>query len=88
MEVPRCDFTELADWILSHSESARNAINDYYGAGSDILYFYTLLNNTNGICNNSPSFEAVQFLFACVGQQFCYSNSASDSDGILYTMNL
>ena len=71
-----------ADWILSHSESARNAaLTTITGAGSDILYFYTLLNNTNGICNNSPSFESRAVPFACVGQQFCYSNSASDSDG-------
>lgn len=71
-----------SDWTFSHAVSARNAaITTITGSGSDILYFYTMLNNTNGMCNNSPTFQSRAVPFACVGQQFCYSNSAFDQDG-------
>lgn len=71
-----------ADWSFSHGESARNAaITTITGAGSDILYVYTQLNNTNGITNNSPIFSNRPVPFACVGQRFCFNHGAFDLDG-------
>lgn len=61
-----------AVWNFSHGESARNsAITTITGAGSDILYVYTQLNNTAGLVNNSPIFSNRPVPFACVGQRFC-----------------
>ncbi|MBK6840596.1 MAG: hypothetical protein IPG90_21695 [Bacteroidetes bacterium] len=73
---------ECADWNFSHSEASRNAsITTITGAGTDNQYVYTLMNNTNGICNNSPFFGNPPVPFACLGQQFCYTNAAYDVDG-------
>ncbi|MBP6400889.1 MAG: PKD domain-containing protein [Bacteroidia bacterium] len=71
-----------ADWNFSHGESARNsAITTITGAGSDILYVYTQLNNTAGLVNNSPIFSNRPVPFACVGQRFCLNPGAYDIDG-------
>ncbi|HNP48379.1 MAG TPA: T9SS type A sorting domain-containing protein [Bacteroidia bacterium] len=71
-----------ADWRISHSENARNAaITTIAGAGVDPQYVYAIINNTNGICNSSPIFNNRPVPFTCLGQQFCYSNSAYDSEG-------
>ncbi|MFN8145353.1 MAG: PKD domain-containing protein [Bacteroidia bacterium] len=71
-----------ADWRFSHGESARNsAITTITGAGSDILYVYSQLDNTNGLVNNSPLFSNRPVPFACVGQRFCFNHGAFDLDG-------
>ncbi|HRH65723.1 MAG TPA: T9SS type A sorting domain-containing protein [Bacteroidia bacterium] len=73
---------ECADWRFAHSEASRNAaITTITGAGSDNQYVYSLLNNTNATCNNSPYFANPPVPFACIGQQFCYTNAAYDADG-------
>ncbi|HRH66516.1 MAG TPA: hypothetical protein PLU53_09485, partial [Bacteroidia bacterium] len=78
-----------ADWTFSHGESARNsAITTITGAGSDILYVYTLLNNTNGITDNSPLFSNRPVPFACVGQRFCFNHGAFDLEGDSITYQL
>ncbi|MBL0102777.1 MAG: PKD domain-containing protein [Bacteroidetes bacterium] len=71
-----------ADWTFGHAESARNAaITTITGAGSDNLYVYTSLNNTSGLCNNSPTFSNAPVPFACVGQRFCFNHGAFDLEG-------
>lgn len=73
---------ECADFTFAHAEIARNAaITTITGSGSDNQYVYSLLNNTNGLCNNSPFFGSPPVPFACVGQSFCYTNSAYDVEG-------
>lgn len=73
---------DCADFTFAHSEASRNAaITTITGSGSDNQYVYSLLNNTNGLCNNSPFFGSPPVPFACVGQSFCYTNSAYDADG-------
>jgi hypothetical protein len=70
------------DWTFSHSENARNAsITTITGSGSDDLFVYSFLNNTNGLCNNSPTFSNLTTLFTCEGQQFCFNHGAFDIDG-------
>jgi gliding motility-associated-like protein len=71
-----------ANWTFSHSESARNAaITTITGAGSDILFVYSTINNLNGLCNNSPTFTNNPVPFACTGQRFCFNHGAFDIDG-------
>ena len=71
-----------ADWTFSHSENARNAaITTISGAGSDDLFVYSVLNNTNGICDDSPIFSNRPVPFACVGQRFCFNHGAYDAQG-------
>lgn len=78
-----------ADWIFSQSQCCRNnAISTISSPGSQDLYVYTLMNNTNGICNNSPTFSNRPVPFACVGQRFCFNHGANDIDGDSITYQL
>ena len=71
-----------SEWTLYHSESARNAsILTIVGSGSDNLFVYSTINNTNGIVNNSPAFNNRPVPFACAQQQLCYNHGAYDTDG-------
>ncbi len=73
---------ECVNWTFSHSESARNnAITTISGAGGDILYVYSTVNNTNGMCDNSPTFSNKPVPFSCVGQRFCFNHGAYDVEG-------
>ena len=71
---------ECSSWTFSHTEAARNdALTTIYGG--DNLYVYSTLNNTNGICNNSPTFSNKPVPFACVGQPFTFNHGAKDVEG-------
>ena len=71
-----------ADWTFSHSESARNAaITTTTFFGSNNLFVYTTLNNTNGIINSSPTFSNKPVPFACAGQAFNFNHGAFDAEG-------
>ena len=70
------------DWMFSHSENARNAaITTISGAGVEDLFVFATLNNTNGICNNSPVFSNRPMPMACINQRFCFNHGAIDSEG-------
>ena len=73
------------DWTFSHSENVRNiAITTLQFSppfGSSILYVYSTLNNTNGICDDSPTFGNKPVPFACTGQRFCFNHGAYDAQG-------
>ena len=71
-----------ANWTVGHAENARNAaITTITGNGSDNLYVYSMINNTNGLCNNSPTFSNPPVPFACEQQRFCFNHGAYDADG-------
>lgn len=79
---------ECIDWTFAHSESARNAsITTTTVAGSN-LYIYSVLNNMNGICDDSPTFWNKPIPFVCVGQLFCFNNGAYDIQGDSLTYQL
>ncbi len=71
-----------ADWIFSYAECCRNSsITTVANVSSYNLYVFSLLNNSDGNCNNSSIFRNRPVQFVCVGQQFCFSNGAFDIDG-------
>lgn len=71
-----------ANWTVGHAENARNsAITTITGAGSDNLYVYSMINNTNGFCNNSPTFSNPPVPSACLGQNYCFNHGAFDLEG-------
>ena len=71
-----------ADWTISHTESARNAaINTISNPGGNNLHVFSTINNTNGICNNSPTFSNRPVPFTCVDQTFTFNHGAVDADG-------
>ena len=72
---------ECSDWTFAHSESARNASITTTSFSTGNLYIYSVINNTNGICDDSPTFENKPIPFICVGQLFCFNNGAYDVQG-------
>jgi hypothetical protein len=71
-----------SDWTFWHSESARNAsLSTIAGSGSDNLFIYSVMNNMNGICDDSPTFVNKPVPLACVGQVFCFNNGVYDVQG-------
>jgi len=71
-----------ADWTFSYAECCRNsAITTVDNVGSYNLYVFSLLNNADGGCNNSPVFVMPPVQQVCVGQSYCFNNTAIDPDG-------
>ena len=71
-----------ADWNISYNLCCRNAaITNIQDPSNTQMYIYATLDNTNGLCNNSPVFSNKPVPFVCLGQQFCFNHGAYDSEG-------
>ncbi len=71
-----------ADWTFSWSLCCRNnAITSLNNPGNRDLYLDAQLNNSAGLCNNSPSFTNSPTAFYCLGEQISYNPGAVDADG-------
>ncbi len=70
------------DWIIGWRECNRNfAITTVNNPGSYCTYIEAHIDNSNGLCNNSPVFSNIPIVFACIGQDFNYNQGALDSEG-------
>jgi len=77
------------DWIVGYTECCRNSnITNLVNAASYNLYAYALINNTPGVCDNSPVFTTPPIPYLCPGQPFNYNQGAVDPDGdsLVYKM--
>ncbi|MCI5056896.1 MAG: hypothetical protein MRY83_12350, partial [Flavobacteriales bacterium] len=73
---------QCADWMVQACLNARNnTIGTIQNPGSEIMCVRSRINNTGGICNNSPVFTNDPVGFLCLGNQFCFNNGAFDADG-------
>jgi gliding motility-associated-like protein len=73
---------QCTDWVFSFTYCCRNAaINTIVDPGNNDFHIYSMLNNTTGACNNSPTFSNKPVPFVCIGQQFCFNHGAYDADG-------
>lgn len=80
---------QCSDWRIGFSECCRNnAITNLSNPGNYELYVEARLNNTNGLCDNSPFFTSLPVPYVCAGDQFFYNHGAVDVDGdsLVYTM--
>lgn len=78
-----------ADWTISFSLTARNgAITNLQSPGSRDLYVEATLNNTNGICNNSPEFGNLPVPYICQGEAFNFNHGTIEQDGDQLTFTL
>lgn len=80
---------QCSDWRIGFSECCRNnAITNLSNPGNYDLYVEATLNNTNGLCDNSPFFTSLPVPYVCAGDQFFYNHGAVDVDGdsLVYTM--
>lgn len=78
-----------ADWTFSYNLCCRNAaITNINLPSGSMMYVFATLDNTSGICNNSPVFSNKPVPFVCLGQQFCFNHGAYDPDGdsLVYQM--
>lgn len=70
------------DWMASYTTCCRNAaITNLVNPSSEGNYIFAQLDNTGGMCNNSPTFTTLPVPYICSGQQFCYNHGAYDVDG-------
>lgn len=76
-------LTQLCnDWVVSFDQCCRNnAITNLQAPNSQSLFVRATLDNTNGLCNNSPQFTSLPVPFICADQLFCYNHGAVDPDG-------
>ncbi len=77
------------DWVISYNLCCRNsAITNLQSPGSQSLYVDANLNNSGGLCNNSPFFTSLPTPYLCAGQPFFYNHGAIDIDGdsLVYTL--
>ncbi len=80
---------QCSDWTISYNLCCRNdQITNLVTPGSYNLYVRATLNNTGGICDNSPLFTSLPVPYVCAGQQFNYNHGAIDIDGdsLVYTL--
>ena len=70
------------DWNFSWSLCCRNnAVTSLNNPGNRDLYLDAQLNNTAGLCNNSPTFTNSPTAFYCLGEPISYNPGAVDVDG-------
>lgn len=77
------------DWIISYSLCCRNAaITNLNSASSYSMYVEATMDNTNGICQNSPVFTTLPIPYICTNQLFNFNHGVVDIDGdsLVYSM--
>jgi len=73
---------QCSDWIISYSVCCRNsAITNLQNPGSQDMYVYATINNSGGLCNNSPFFSNPPVPYTCDQQPKNYNHGALDVDG-------
>jgi len=80
------------DWVISTTDidfCCRNsAITNLSAPDSEDLHVRALLNNSGGLCNNSPIFTTLPVPYICNGQLINYNHGTVDLDGdsLVYTL--
>jgi len=70
------------DWLISYTNCCRNEdITNLVFPENAEIYVEARINNTNGICNNSPTFSGLAVPYMCVGQKSFYNHGVTDVDG-------
>ncbi|MDX2002457.1 MAG: hypothetical protein SFW35_08490, partial [Chitinophagales bacterium] len=80
---------QCSDWVIGYTMCCRNsAITNLQSPDSRNIYVQANLNNTAGLCNNSPFFTSLPVPYLCSGQPFFYNHGAVDLDGdsLVYTL--
>ncbi len=72
---------QCSEWVVSYAECCRNTANNIQNAQSYDLFAYATINNTGGLCDNSPVFTTLPVPFVCANVPFYYNHGAVDIDG-------
>jgi len=74
--------SQCDDWVISYANCCRNEdITNLVFPDNAEIYVEARINNTNGICNNSPTFSGLAGPYLCVGQKSFYNHGVTDVDG-------
>ncbi|HEX2616824.1 MAG TPA: hypothetical protein VHL57_04730, partial [Flavobacteriales bacterium] len=81
LNLPPCD-----NWTFSWNICCRGASADL--AGTQGMYIESTLDNTGGLCDDSPVFGDQSLPYFCAGQQVNYNFGVTDPDGntLVYSM--
>ncbi len=77
------------DWVVYYEDCCRNAaITNIAGASTFGIRVEAFIDNTNGLCNNSPVFTTLPTPYICANQPYNYNHGAFDIDGdsLVYTL--
>ncbi|MBL4578051.1 MAG: PKD domain-containing protein, partial [Flavobacteriales bacterium] len=83
------NLANCSNWVFSFTECCRNElITNLVDPDNKDMYVEATLDNSSGICNNSPQFTELPVPFICDGEPFCYDHGAVDPDGdsLVYTL--
>lgn len=73
---------QCSDWEITWDHCCRNnQITNLVNPNANSMLIAANLDNSNGLCNSSPTFSSLPVPYICAGQQFCYNHGAFDSDG-------
>ncbi len=73
---------DCQDWTFSHTINSRaDPITTLVNTGIDSLFIYSVLNNTNSVCNNSIAFSNIPVGVNYPNYSTCYGHGAYDIDG-------
>jgi len=77
-----------ADWVISFDLCCRNdSVTNLLNPGAYDLYVEARLNNTGGICNNSPIFTTDPIPYTCLtNTQYNHGAVDPDGDSLVYTL--
>lgn len=81
--------SSCSDWTIGYSLNARNAIiTTLVDPDFSNIYVEATINNTNGICNNSPAFSNLPVPYFCYLDSIYYNHGTIDFDGdsLVYTL--
>lgn len=73
---------ECSNWVVSFSQCCRTAaITNLIDPDFQNLYSKIRINNTNGLCNNSPVFTVRPVRYVCAGTPFTFNHGVVEPDG-------
>jgi len=81
--------SQCNDWVISWTHCCRNAaITNLQNPSSQSMYIEAHLDNTNGLCDNSPIFTELPVPFICANQLYNYNHGVVEPDGdsLYFTM--
>jgi len=72
---------ECDDWVIAYTVCCRNKdITNLVAADLSQVYIEARINNTNNICNDSPTFSGPAVPYRCVGKNSSYNHGVADTD--------
>lgn len=74
--------SQCPNWQVSYTLCCRNSrITNLQSPGGQSMHLQVLINNDNGLCNNSPDFTELPTPYICKNQPYNYNHGVIEPDG-------